>query len=118
MPPWEGQALATAGTASDGPGGWTRPSVPVMVMVVASVEVDRTVIAVMVMPLVAVAVAMAMVIMLVPVVMVMMAWPALVPLRGGAAGGQHQGSGNQTCDAKLHGRTCLVRDVPRLGKSR
>jgi hypothetical protein len=78
-----------------------------MVMVVASVEVDRAVIAVIVMPLVAVAAAVAMVMMVIPVVMVMMARPALVPLRGGGAGEQHQGSRNQTCDAKLHGRTLL-----------
>ena len=78
-----------------------------MVMVVAPVEVDGAIVAVMVVTLVAVAVTVAMVMMVIPVVMVMMARPALVPLRGGGAGEQHQGSRNQTCDAKLHGRTLL-----------
>ncbi|KOX59662.1 hypothetical protein ADL19_04270 [Streptomyces purpurogeneiscleroticus] len=79
-------------------------------MVVAPVEVDGAVVAITVVTLVAVTVAVAMV----TVVMVVVARPALVPLRGSGAGEQHQGGGDQACDAGLHGMTLVVRDAARL----
>ncbi|WP_170267749.1 hypothetical protein [Methylobacterium oxalidis] len=89
-----------------------------MVMVMASVEVNGAVVAVMVMPLVAMAVAVAMVMMVVPMMVVAMARTVIVPLRGCGAREEHEGGGDQACDAKLHGRTLLGLDVSRLGKSR
>jgi hypothetical protein len=105
-----------AGTVSGDPGGSSWRSVSVMVMVVAPVEVDGAVVAVMVMTLVAVAatVAMAVTVAMVVVVVMMVARPALVPLRGGGPGEQHQGGGDQACDAELHGMTLVVRDAARL----
>lgn len=87
-----------------------------MVMVVAAVEVDGTVVAMMVAAFVAVAmpVAVAMVAVVVPV-MVLMSGPVLVPLRGRRTREQHESGSDQTCDAKLHGRTLLVRDDPDCG---
>ena len=88
-----------------------------MVMVVATPEVDGTAVVVMAMPLVAVAVrvTVAMVVMVVvPMVVMVVPTAVLVPLCGRRAREQHEGGGNQTCDAELHGWTFLVRDVPRL----
>jgi hypothetical protein len=89
-----------------------------MVMVVTPVEVDGAVVAVMVMPLVAMAVAVAMVMMVVQMMVVAMARTVIVPLRGCGAGEEHEGGGDQACDAELHGMTLVVRDDPRLRGSR
>lgn len=92
-------------------GVFASPSVSVMVMMVTPVEVDGAVVAVMVMPLVAVAVTVALVMVLVPVMMVAMARAVLVPLRGGRAGEEHEGGGDQTCDVELHRTTFWLEDA-------
>lgn len=87
-------------------------------MVVASLEMDWTVVTVGAVPLEVVTVAMAMAAVMVPLVVMMMPGPVLIPLRGSCPGEQHEGSGDQACDAELHGATLVIQDAPRLRGTR
>lgn len=95
------------------------PSVPVMMVVATALEIDRAVVAVMVAAFVAVAMTVAVImVMVVAPVMVMMSGHVVVPLRGRRSGKEHEGGGDETCDAKLHRMTFRFEDARSLGETR